>query len=106
MNTDEAGEFPSPIRDDIETCLGEVFTTKISCGKNTIETRRVIPQYLVEGEPNFVTSHEVPIKSSEDVDPCARALVGTLTGAIICLPYRGESDKRLHQKAGINLPSS
>jgi hypothetical protein len=106
MNTDEAGEFPSPIRDEIETCLGDIFDTKISCGTNTITTRRLVPQYLVEGEPNFVASHEVPVKSLADVSSCAESLVDTLAPAIICLPYYGESDSRLHTKQGINLPQN
>jgi len=106
MNTDEAGEFPTPIRDEIEDCLGELFTTKINCGKNTITTRRLVPKYLVEGEPNFAATHEVPVKTLADVSSCAESLVDSLAPAIICLPYFGESDSRLHTKQGIDLPQN
>lgn len=107
MNTDQVGSPPQPIAEVVETCAGTIFDTSFSCGKQTVDTRKLIPKYLrSQGDSGQPTSHQIPVRDLAEVNNCAESIIDVLSPAIFCLPYQGENDSRLHLRQGISLPSS
>lgn len=105
--TDNPGSPYSGLSDEIETCIGPLSTVQ-GCGgaSQPREYRRFVPELLTtqttgEGQAavteEFQQSLTVPVASHlpADIVTCGTDLA--TIACVICLPYYGESNSRLHK---------